>query len=79
MLKGRVAALEQARRDNYVIDLENDVVVRAAPPLPLVPAPPVHHAALLAHVIGLFLSSANTIGPVVDLLALVLRQASRDR
>jgi len=25
MLKGRVAALEQARRDNYDIDLENDV------------------------------------------------------
>jgi len=41
-LKGRVAALEQARRDNYDIDLENDVVMRAAPPLPLVQAPPVH-------------------------------------
>jgi len=32
MLKGRVAALEQARHDNYDIDLENDVVVRPAPP-----------------------------------------------
>jgi len=48
MLKGRVAALEQARRDNYDIDLENDVVMRAASPLPLVQAPPVHYAAELA-------------------------------
>jgi len=48
MLKGRVAALEQARRDNYDIDLENDLVMRAAPPLPLVQAPPVHYAAELA-------------------------------
>ena len=47
MLKGRVAALEQARRDNYDIDLESDVVMRAAPPLPLVQAPPVHYAAEL--------------------------------
>ena len=48
MLKGRVAALEQARRENYDIDLQNDVVMRAAPPLPLVQAPPVHYAAELA-------------------------------
>jgi len=48
MLKGRVAALEQARRENYDIHLENDVVMRAAPPLPLVQAPPVHYAAELA-------------------------------
>jgi len=48
MLKGRVAALEQARHDNYDIDLENDVVLRAAPPLPLVQAPPVHYATELA-------------------------------
>jgi len=40
MLKGRVVALEQARHDNYDIDLENDVVMRAAPPLPLVQAGP---------------------------------------
>jgi len=34
----------------------------------------------MAHVTGLFLSNENTIGPVaVDLLALVLREASRDR
>ena len=79
MLKGRVAPLEQARCDNYVIDLENDVVMRAAPPLPLVPAPPVHYAAELANVTGLFLSSANTIGLAVDLLALVVWEASRDR
>jgi len=30
-------------------------------------------------VTGLFLSNENTIGPAVDLLALVLREASRDR
>jgi len=48
MLKERVAALEQALRDNYDIDLENDVVMRAAPPLPLVQAPPVYYAAELA-------------------------------
>ena len=31
------------------------------------------------HVTGLFLSNENTIGPAIDLLALVLREASRDR
>jgi len=30
-------------------------------------------------VIGLFLSNENTVGPAIDLLALVLREASRDR
>jgi len=30
-------------------------------------------------VTGLFLSNGNTIGPAVDLLELVLREASRDR
>jgi len=30
-------------------------------------------------VTGLFLSNENTIGPAVDLLTLVLREASRDR
>ena len=30
-------------------------------------------------VTGLFLSNENTIEPAVDLLALVLREASRDR
>ena len=30
-------------------------------------------------VTGLFLSDENTIGPAIDLLALVLREASRDR
>jgi len=33
----------------------------------------------LAIVTGLFLSNENTIGPAIDLLALVLREASRDR
>ena len=45
MLKGRVAALEHARRDKHAIDLESDVVQRAAPPLPWVQAPCVHYAA----------------------------------
>jgi len=45
MLKGRIAALEQARRHNYDIDLKNHVVIRAAPPLPLVQAGHVHYAA----------------------------------
>ena len=48
MLKGRVAALEQAQHENHDIDLENHVVRRAAPPLPLVQAPPVHYGAELA-------------------------------
>ena len=30
-------------------------------------------------VTGLFLSNENIIGPAIDLLALVLREASRDR
>jgi len=30
-------------------------------------------------VTGLFLSKENTIGPAIDLLALVVREASRDR
>jgi len=30
-------------------------------------------------VTGLFLSNENTIGPAIDLLVLVLREASRDR
>ena len=34
---------------------------------------------VLILVTGLFLSNENTIGPAVDLLALVLREASRDR
>jgi len=34
---------------------------------------------IVATVTGLFLSNENTIGPAVDLLALVLREASRDR
>jgi hypothetical protein len=49
MLRGRVAALEKARQEDYDIDLQNDVVMRAAPPLPmLVKEPPVHFAAQLA-------------------------------
>jgi len=48
MLKRRVAVLEQARGDNYDIELENDVVMRATPPLLLVQAPSVYDAAELA-------------------------------
>ena len=33
----------------------------------------------LGTVTGLFLSNENTIGPAIDLLALVLREASRDQ
>jgi len=33
---------------------------------------------LAGFVIGLFLSNENTVGPAIDLLALVLREASRD-
>ena len=34
---------------------------------------------IFADVTGLFLSNENTVGPAIDLLALVLREASRDR
>jgi len=34
---------------------------------------------IILPVTGLFLSNENTIGPGIDLLALVLREASRDR
>jgi len=36
-------------------------------------------ADLTGSVTGLFLSNENTIGPAIDLLALELREASRDR
>jgi len=48
MLQGRGAVLEQARRENYEIHLENDVVMTAPPTLLLVQAPPFHYAAELA-------------------------------
>jgi len=51
MLKGTVVALEPARRENYDIDIVNNVVIRAAPPLRLVQAPTVHYAAELAKII----------------------------
>ena len=38
----------KTRRDNYNIDLENDVAMRATPLLPLVQAPPVQYAVELA-------------------------------
>jgi len=40
----------------------------------------VEETAILSYVVtGLFLSNENTIGPVIGLLALVLREASGDR
>jgi len=52
MLKGRVAALEKARGDNYDLYLESDMAMRPAPPRPLVQAPPVHYAAELGMYMG---------------------------
>ena len=43
-LRGRVAALENAAKHAYEIDADNDAVMRAAPALPLVEAPPVEYA-----------------------------------
>jgi len=34
---------------------------------------------IISTVTGLFLSNENTVGPAIDLLAQVLREASRDR
>jgi len=48
MLKGGVGALTHARHDKYDIDLKNDVVMRAAPRLPLMQGPSVHYTAELA-------------------------------
>jgi len=48
MWKGRLAVLEQARSENYDLDLENDVVMRAPLPFPLLQESPVYYAAKLA-------------------------------
>ena len=48
MIRKRVEALEQAAAQGYSIDAENDVVMNAAPALPLAIEPPPHYAAEVA-------------------------------
>jgi len=48
MIRKRVEALEQAAAQGYSIDPENDVVMNAAPALPLAIEPPPHYAAEVA-------------------------------
>jgi len=48
MIPKRVEALEQAAAQGYSIDSENDVVMNAAPALPLAKEPPHHYAAEVA-------------------------------
>jgi len=48
MIRKRVEALEQAAAQGYSIDTENNVVMNAAPALPLAIEPPPHHAAEVA-------------------------------
>ena len=48
MIRKRVDALEQAAAQGYSIDAENDVVMNAAPALPLAIEPPPHYAAEVA-------------------------------
>jgi len=48
MIRKRLEALEQAAAHGYSIDSENDVVINAAPALPLALEPPTHYAAEVA-------------------------------
>jgi len=48
MIRKRVEALEQAAAQGYSIDAENDVVMNAAPALPLALEPSPHYAAEVA-------------------------------
>ena len=48
MIRKRVEALEPAAAQGYYIDAENDVVMNAAPALPLAIEPPPHYAAEVA-------------------------------
>jgi len=48
MIRKRVEALEQASAQGYSTDTENDVVMNAAPALPLAIEPPPHYAAEVA-------------------------------
>jgi len=48
MIRKRVEALEQAPAQGYSIDAEHDIVMNAAPALPLAIEPPPHYAAKVA-------------------------------
>ena len=48
LLQGHVAALEHAVQHGYKIDSDSDVVMEAAPALPLVQAPPIEYAREIA-------------------------------
>ena len=48
VLRGRVAALETAVKEGYKIDSDSDVIMQAAPPLPLVEAPSIEYAREIA-------------------------------
>jgi len=48
MIRKRVEPLEQAAAQGYSIDTKNDVVMNAAPTLPLSIDPPPHHTAEVA-------------------------------
>jgi len=48
MIRQKVEALEQAAAQGYSIDAENDVVINAAPAIPLAIEPPSHYAAEVA-------------------------------
>jgi hypothetical protein len=50
MIRARLSALELAAQQGYSIDSENDVVMRAAPALPLAIEPPPQYAAEMAAV-----------------------------
>ena len=77
---------------NYLkIELDNSSALRAILPLHSMgsrhsllfpdkaPLHPSNITLAFSSVTGLFLSNENTIGPAVDLLGLVVREASRDR
>ena len=48
MIRKRVEALEQAAAQGYSIDAENDVIINAAPALPLAIEPTPHYGAEVA-------------------------------
>ena len=48
VLRGRVAALKTAVKEGYKIDSKSDVIMQAAPPLPLVEAPPIEYTREIA-------------------------------
>jgi len=48
MIRKRVEALEQSAAQGYSINAENDVIMNAAPALPLAIEPPPHYSAEVA-------------------------------